>query len=171
MIQQIVSSIMIKTKGAVSLSEVEIANLLRAEMIKAQKDQIEALTKNIQANTQLETNEGKTFKMLMSTPFEHANLVSRERWLNMKRSLMELLHKKVWKKIEGDAPIFDENIAKYSEWTEGSFEYRGMRNTSGQKHGIVRKMDTSSGGFIVVDQISESKSSTRLLNNERTYHC
>ena len=84
----------------------------------------------------------------MSTPVEHANLVSRERWLNMKRSLMEL-HKKVWRKIEGDAPIFDENVANYSEWTSGSFEYRGMRNTSGQKHGIVRTMYTGSSGSLI----------------------
>ena len=66
----------------------------------------------------------------------------------MKRSYMEL-SKKVWRKLEGNTPIFDENVAKFSEWTDGSIEYMGMRNTSDQSHGIVRKIDTASSGIII----------------------
>ena len=83
----------------------------------------------------------------MSTPDKHKDLASLELWLNTKRPYMEV-SKKVWRKIEGDAPIFDENLAKYSEWTEGPYVYRGMRNTSGQKHGIVRTMNTLSGNYL-----------------------
>ena len=56
--------------------------------------------------------------------------------------------KKVWRMLEGDAPIFDENVAKYDEWTEGSWEYKGMRNTSGQRHGLVRRMNTAPGSHL-----------------------
>ena len=75
-------------------------------------------------------------------------------WQNTKRltqdgSLMELANK-VRKKVGlDDTPIFDENVAEYAEWSSGSIEYRGTRNTSGQRHGIVRKIDTASGGAIV----------------------
>ena len=59
--------------------------------------------------------------------------------MNTKHSLIGV-HKKVWRKFEGDAPLFDDSVAVYSEWTDGSWECQGMRNASDQKHGIVRRI-------------------------------
>ena len=58
--------------------------------------------------------------------------------------------KKVWKDVDLDnTPIFDENVAKYDEWTDDNYgEFRGTRNTSGQRHGIVRRTRDGTNGNV-----------------------
>ena len=68
--------------------------------------------------------------------------------MNTKQSRIGV-HKKVWRKFEGDAPLFDDSVAGYCEWNDGTYECQGMRNNSDQKHGIVRKMYTSSDSTLI----------------------
>ena len=71
------------------------------------------------------TNEGRTYQMLMSHPNQRS-INAFKRWLNTKRAYM-VVFKKAWRKFEGDSPIFADE-AEYSEWSDGSYEYKGMYN-------------------------------------------
>ena len=61
-----------------------------------------------------------------------------ESWLDTKRIGTEK-YKQIWRKFEGDTPLFDDNVAQYSEWKDDTNTIRkGMRNSSNKKHGIYR---------------------------------
>ena len=99
--------------------------------------------KNMQGNVD-NTYEGRTSQMLMTLPLG-GGLVATKRWLNTKRSYMAVF-KKSWRKFEGDSPIFDENKATYAEWSDGSYEYKGMCDDSRKRHGISRMTNLLSSG-------------------------
>ena len=87
-----------------------------------------------------------TRNMLISMPAKHYNHAAVERWQDTKHDLMAV-HKNVWQKVEGNAPIFQEN-SRYAEWSDGKYEHKGMRNSGNQQHGISRRIRHTGSGSI-----------------------
>ena len=74
--------------------------------------------------------------MLSSKP-DGAYAVATEAWQNTKPVPIEL-HKKVWKEVEKEIPLFDQENLTYSTWTVGNTKYEGLRDKNQKKQGISR---------------------------------
>ena len=73
--------------------------------------------------------------MLMSVPFgwndqSKAQKIV-ENWARFDHKKLMEIRKKIWHEFEGDAPFFDDSVAKYSEWIDkNGLLSKGMRNNS-----------------------------------------
>ena len=67
----------------------------------------------------------------------HAGAI--EAWQNTKPVPLEL-HNKVWKEVEKEVPLFDQENLTYSKWTEGGIKFEGLRDKNQKKQGIIRRL-------------------------------
>ena len=51
------------------------------------------------------------------------------------------MFEKVWREYEPNTPLFEDQ-STFTEWVEGSNKMMGMKRPNGDKHGVVRFMDS-----------------------------
>ena len=82
--------------------------------------------------------------MLVTKP-EGAKAVITEAWQNTKPIPIEM-HKKLWKEVEKESPLFGQKNVNYSTWTEEDKKFEGMRDENQKKQGVCRYVNN--GGKI-----------------------